>query len=235
MLTKIITIFGRKNMKFKFLLVFIAIFATNNITAQQKYEYVDLGLESKTLWAVCNVGAENPWELGNYFAWGETATKPDYSWLNYKYADGACDKMTKYCTSANHGSNNFFDNRTQLEISDDAAAVKLGGNWRMPTENEFKELQNSCTWLWTENYEQTGVSGYIIKSKSNDNTIFLPACGFRSNDSLLKEASGWYWTSTLYADYANDARGFYFRSDTTYMHGHYRFQGFTIRAVCTKK
>ncbi len=31
-------------------------------------EYVDLGLPSGTLWATCNVGAENPWDYGNTYS-----------------------------------------------------------------------------------------------------------------------------------------------------------------------
>lgn len=44
-----------------------------------KYEWVDLGLPSGTLWATFNVGAFSPEEFGDYFAWGETETKDDYS------------------------------------------------------------------------------------------------------------------------------------------------------------
>lgn len=40
------------------------------------YEYVDLGLPSKTLWATFNIGATKPEEYGDYFAWG--ATEPWY-------------------------------------------------------------------------------------------------------------------------------------------------------------
>lgn len=44
------------------------------------HEYVDLGLPSGTLWATMNVGAEKPEDYGDYFAWGETETKENYSW-----------------------------------------------------------------------------------------------------------------------------------------------------------
>jgi len=37
--------------------------------------YVGLGLTSGTLWATRNVGADNPWDYGDYFAWGETSPK----------------------------------------------------------------------------------------------------------------------------------------------------------------
>ena len=45
-------------------------------TGQQGgHYYVDLGLPSGTLWATCNVGAVNPTDYGDYFAWGETEPK----------------------------------------------------------------------------------------------------------------------------------------------------------------
>ena len=32
---------------------------------------INLGLPSGTLWASCNLGANNPEEYGDYFAWGQ--------------------------------------------------------------------------------------------------------------------------------------------------------------------
>lgn len=42
--------------------------------------YVDLGLSVK--WATCNVGASSPTGYGDYYAWGETTAKSDYSESN---------------------------------------------------------------------------------------------------------------------------------------------------------
>ena len=58
---------------------------------------IDLGLPSGIKWASCNVGADNPEDYGNYYAWGEVLPKEDYSWDTYKYANGYRDKLTKYC------------------------------------------------------------------------------------------------------------------------------------------
>ena len=44
------------------------------------HDYVDLGLPSGTLWAICNVGADKPEDYGDYFAWGETTPKELYDW-----------------------------------------------------------------------------------------------------------------------------------------------------------
>ena len=104
------------------------------------HEWVDLGLPSGTKWATTNVGATTPEEYGDYFAWGETEPKSDYSWSTYKWCNGSSTTMTKYCESSSYGT---VDNKTILELSDDAANVKWGGKWRMPTVEEIEELLNT--------------------------------------------------------------------------------------------
>lgn len=39
------------------------------------HKFVDLGLPSGLLWADRNVGADSPYDYGDFFAWGETKTK----------------------------------------------------------------------------------------------------------------------------------------------------------------
>ena len=104
-------------------------------------EMVDLGLSVK--WATANLGAQNITDFGNYYAWGETETKGDYSWSTYKHANGAYNKLIKYCPS---DKTNFWDdtgspdNKLILDAVDDVVNVKLGGNYRMPTKEEIEEL-----------------------------------------------------------------------------------------------
>ena len=88
------------------------------------HEYVDLGFPSGLKWATCNVGANNPWEYGGYYAWGETEEKSNYDWSTYKWCNGSKDTMTKYCTDSSYGT---VDNKTVLEPEDDVAHVKWGG------------------------------------------------------------------------------------------------------------
>ena len=71
------------------------------------HDYVDLGLRSGTLWATCNVGADNPEEYGDYFAWGETQSKTIYDWSTYAYSNGDYNQLTKYCTQSDFGFNGF--------------------------------------------------------------------------------------------------------------------------------
>ncbi|MBP5323110.1 MAG: hypothetical protein J6Y84_04875 [Bacteroidaceae bacterium] len=167
----------------------------------ENHTYVNLGLPSGTLWATCNVGAESPEDNGDYFAWGETEGynegKTDFSWSTYKWCNGSISTITKYCNNSSYGNNGFRDILTELELSDDAAYVKWGPAWRMPSKEQFDELINSeyTTTEWTT---QNGVNGRKITSKSNGNSLFLPVAGYRGGSSLNYAGSyGYYWSRTL--------------------------------------
>lgn len=161
---------------------------------------VDLGLSVK--WADCNIGAGQPHEFGEQYAWGETEPKGDYSWETYKWCERSGDTWTwtKYCCNS---SGSPVDNKEVLEPEDDVAHVKLGGSWRMPTRDELLELRNwnNCSWTWTEDYNETGVAGYIVKSKKSgfeDKFIFLPAAGsYQNNSNSFVGTNGLYWSSSL--------------------------------------
>ena len=187
-------------------------------------EYVDLGLSVK--WADRNVGATKPEEYGDYFAWGETAPKEVYEWSTYKWCNGSETTLTKYNTVSSRGT---VDNKTTLELSDDAARVNWGGSWRMPTEAEQEELRANCTWTWTT---QNGVNGYKVTSKSNGNSIFLPAAGYRNDSSLVSAGSyGYYWSSSLYTDTPSQAWGVVFFSVYVVRYSSSRCYGQSVRPV----
>ena len=109
------------------------------------HEYVDLGLPSGTLWATCNIGANAPEEYDDYFAWGETKPKDYYSEDNYKWyrSDSVSSGYTKYNTDRLRGYNGFIDNKTELDLEDDAAYVNWGPSWRTPTTNQQFKLLDS--------------------------------------------------------------------------------------------
>ena len=190
------------------------------------YTWIDLGLPSGTLWATMNVGAGSPEDYGDYFAWGETSPKPKevyYDWSTYKWCNGSSTTQTKYCT---------VDNKTVLDLADDAANANWGGNWRMPTKAELEELckYSYTTWTWTT---LNGVYGYKVISKTNGNSIFLPVSGFRSNSGLYYAGScGYYWSSSLYTGNSVQAYRFYFYSGYWYTDGRdYREKGLSVRPV----
>ena len=189
------------------------------------HEYVDLGLSVK--WATCNVGATKPEEYGDYFAWGETEPKSTYDWSTYKWCNGSYDTQTKYCTSSSIGT---VDNKTTLDLSDDAARANWGGSWRMPTKAEQNELRTECTWTWTT---ENGVNGYKVTSKSNGNSIFLPAAGYRYDSSLSSAGScGYYWSSSLYTDTPSHAYELTFYSSYVLRGSRHRYSGLSVRPVC---
>lgn len=198
-------------------------------TGQQGgHYYVDLGLPSGTLWATCNVGAVNPTDYGDYFAWGETAIKEKYDWTTYRYCNGDRRYLTKYCNNGSYGYNGFTDELTTLEASDDVATVNWGVDWRMPKCNELEELNDYCTVIWTT---QNGVNGRMFTGP-NGNSIFLPAAGFRSSVSLSNVAvRAYYWSSSLYVDEPCQAKYLNFISPKCEVGQLNRFIGFSVRPV----
>lgn len=136
---------------------------------------VDLGLSVK--WAACNVGASRPSDYGNRYAWGETSVKE-------RYVSGNCRTW----------------NRSMGDIAGqpayDAARASWGGSWRMPTRAEMQELIDSCRWYWVIQDKQRG---YLVKSRRNGNSIFLPATGWQSGkDPCYTSKYGDYWCATPY-------------------------------------
>lgn len=189
------------------------------------YNAVDLGLPSGTLWADRNVGADSPEAYGDYFAWGETTTKDTYDWSTYKWCQGSETTMTKYNTKGSHGT---VDNKTTLDLEDDAAYVNMGYEWRMPTQAEQEELINECTWTWIT---QNGTNGYKVTG-TNSNSIFLPAAGGRVDSDLLAAGSNsLYWSSSLYEGGPAAAWDLHFVSSDRGMYAHYRYIGQSVRAV----
>lgn len=165
-------------------------------SAPDTHEYVDLGLPSGTLWATCNVGANTPEEYGGYYAWGETEEKDYYGWNNYNLGGDYMSGFTKYCTDSELG---IVDNKTQLDPEDDVVHVKWGDDWRMPTITELEELHTQCTWNWAP---RGGVNGCEVKGP-NGNTIFIPATGYRDNDSQRFAGSAVFlWSSELHPNFS---------------------------------
>lgn len=176
---------------------------------------VDLGLPSGLKWAAGNVGASSPEDPGLYFAWGETTG----------YAKDAGHTFDE----ANYTASSIS---TNLSLEQDAAHVNLGGNWRMPTREEFNELKNNTTQTWTTDYNGTGVTGYIVTSKTNGKSIFFPAAGYFNYSSSINNfgSSGYYWSSNWRS--SSLAYGLFFSSISFGTDFELRYYGFSVRGVC---
>lgn len=189
---------------------------------------IDLGLPSGTKWACCNIGATAPDGNGNYYAWGETTPKDVYNWSTYKWYNGSYNTLTKYCTSSSCGT---VDNKTELDLADDAAYVNWGAGWRMPSLEQFEELYNNCTSQWTT---RNGVNGRLFTSKINGASLFLPAAGYRWGSALNDLGSnGHYWSRTLGTSDPFNAYELSFYSGNVYWSNSflYRTVGRSVRAV----
>lgn len=193
---------------------------------------VDLGLSVK--WANCNVGAASLQDYGDYFAWGETKPKNDYSWSNYKFRTSGSTysdlQFSKYNSLSQFGT---VDNKTVLDLEDDAANASWGGKWRMPTYDEFRELADNCTWEWTT---LNGVFGRKITSNKpgyTDKWIFLPAGGRWDGASIVKAGTrGFYWSSSIIVGMSDKAYYQFLGPDESYITVFERDFGFSVRPVC---
>ena len=196
------------------------------------HAYVDLGLPSGTKWAKMNVGANSETDYGLYFAWGETegytasqvGTDKQFNWSDYKYGTSSSN-LTKY---------NASDNKTHLELTDDAAAANMGGDWHMPTKEQCEELLNTTyvTNAWVTDYQGSGVNGRLFTSVSNGNTMFVPAAGYCVDGEVFSVGiDGYVWASALFSEYVRNAWNFFFGGGGAGVDLSSRFSGQSVRGV----
>ena len=172
----------------------------------EEHKWVDLGLSVK--WSTCNLGASAPEEYGDYYAWGEVATKTEYTESNCSTIDKS---LIDISASKNH----------------DAARIVWGGKWRIPTETEFQELIDNCTWTWET---LNGNNGCKVTGP-NGNSIFIPAAGtYRNREVMGIGKAGLYWTSTQ-SDKDNLAKNIICSDAGPFMMGTSFDVGYTIRPV----
>jgi len=214
--------------KRKFLLVMLmSMILFSVVQAQNKkkgHEYVDLGLPSGTLWASCNIGAKVPYESGDYFCWGETtkltASSHDYKWFG-RYVNGS-SQILKY---------NKWDEKTELDLEDDAAHVIWGGKWRMPSLEQIQELCENCRKIHTI---YNGVNVLKFLSNINGRYIILPAAGTFSAENEIDDTRGHIWFRTRNNSDAEKAYSLSFSRVDYSIHSSWRKIGLNIRPVRLK-
>ena len=148
---------------------------SNDLSCDAPTDSVDLGLSVK--WAPFNLGAESVTDRGYLVGWG------DATGLNRS-------TNLKYYPTLNPTGNIINTEKYDL------AKVMWKDLWRMPSEGEIDELLTQCDWEFTE---QDGVSGYLVKSRTNANSIFLPLTGKRvgDDDNVTETNVGFYWSGIL--------------------------------------
>ena len=217
------------------------------------HAFVDLGLPSGNLWATCNIGAETEYKYGHYFAWAETTQRqvsendPTFGWDTTPYwdVDNSTDE-TQYFTKYSS------DSKTTLELEDDAAHVNWGGDWRMPTKEDFEELLahfpvENRVYKTNENASLDFYGVYLYSPSGSDKYLYFPLSGFYNAENPTTQeynegGCGRYWSSSLSDDSESDAMYLLFpREDAINEYDEEirvqpdcRFYGHTIRAVMSK-
>ena len=199
------------------------------------YEYVDLCLPSKTMWATCNVGADKPEDEGLLFQFGRVDGYR-FGHINNKFR---LNKQNKQDTGSESipvtTSGKIYKKNEILDLEDDAAHVNMGGKWRMPTKDELKELVDNTTHrVETIN----GVKGMLFTSKINSNKLFIPfiqGSWWNGNWNDWGRSDAYVWSSQVHPSNVNDAYTLY-----CYSGGHAdidyntRFYAFSVRGVFNK-
>ena len=196
----------------------------HNGEAPYKPEWVDMGTVvngKKVYWATCNLGARNPWEYGNYYAWGELKPKDSYTKENYTYKD----------TPAT------------LPLTADAANKAYGGKWRIPTKADFSALfhllsNDDFTFdlmgtLKNQNGED--VKGVKITQKATGTVLFLPAAGYYEGERFRHPGyEGQYWASEFSRTFEGQPEAYasWFCEGDCNMNSYNTFCGLSIRPVC---
>jgi len=193
--------------------------------------------EGGPYWADRNIGAKKPSDSGLYFWWGDTkGHRPSGGTFNFNFVYNNSAIYTYGKGMAELQSVGWVASSGVLAPAHDAAHVKWGGAWRMPTDQELCDLDDKCDWTWTT---MNGVYGNVVRGRGNyaSNSIFLPAAGNAYLTSLYKDGYGYYWSSGFYslsyvdAWYLRFGRGCHDSGARLWGIERDRYYGFSIRPV----
>ena len=201
---------------------------------ENEFEYVDLALPSKTMWATCNIGADKVTDSGLLFQWGRV-NGYKYGDTNHKFKTNAQNledgSKSEYIPITSSGKT--YDENDILDLADDAAHVHMGGKWKMPTQTQYSEMFNNTTHkLETIN----GVKGILFTSNINNKRLFIPFAGYWYNGSF--EAAGSYafvWSSQVLPSFVYRAYSLIcYSSGDAYIDYYGRSYAFSVRGVFKK-
>ena len=199
------------------------------------FEYVDLGLPSGTMWATCNVGATKPEDEGLLFQFGRVD--------GYRFGDSDNHFKTNYQNDQDTGSEyipvtasgKVYKTNEILDLSDDAARVNMGGKWRMPTNDQLKELLNNTT---RDVVTVNDVKGMMFTSKINRHQMFIPFIQGYWYDGNWETCGISYvavWSSQVYTSDVDVAYKLYCGSSgIAYVNNLRRSRAFSVRGVFKK-
>lgn len=222
-----------------------------------------MGLPSGRKWAVANIDLSSPsgfQEVGgvvapykyecSFCSWGNTDMYNPNAQNSFVgvYDWGGANAQAPYYEGQPYGSTPGAALATNIKPSSDAARSHLGRKWRMPSNDEFKELFDNSDFIDAngnivtastsvsgtaadKRIEMNGIVGIRLRSKINGNIIFFPASGYGMGTSWNGPGGyGDYWTSSWISDrlawlMSFNPEGAYPRNTAD------RYRGFAIRPV----
>lgn len=202
------------------------------------HNYVDLGLQSGTMWATCNVGADKPEDPGLLFQWGRIDGYM-YNDKNHKFKtneqnleDGSTGEYIPVLSTGNK-----YDKGETLKLEDDAVHINMGGKWYMPTLQQYQEMFNNTTHMVIKDLKTQKDIGMLFTSVINGCQLLIPFAGFWYNGSF--DALGflaYVWSSDVHSSLVNNAYRLYCRSSSGYadVDINLRTGAFSVRGVFRK-
>ncbi len=178
------------------------------------HTYVEIG---GLKWATMNVGATSETDYGLYFQWGDTQ---GYTADQVGIGEGQ----------------KAFKSTDYKWTEDDAVRANWGGDWHMPTREEFLHLGQAVNSEWVTNYNGSGNNGFLCTDKNDSSkTLFFPAAGFVGNGNMCRVGNiGYVWSGSLFSDDVNGAWGFgFYNGGTSWDYASSRYYGFSIRGVAS--
>ena len=163
-------------------------------------------------WATCNVDAFRK------FAAAPESAGMFYQW-NQPTAWAAKGKVKDWDDS-------FPINRTWEAVNDPCPS-----GWHVPSITEIKTLLDTNN-VCSEWVKQNGVNGRIFTDISTNNSIFLPAVGYRYGDDGKRDDAGkrgYYWSCAVYDH--NIAHSLVFGRGGISYYGFNKTDGYSVRCV----